>query len=112
MSDTARFRVLIFGLAAGTFLLRSVPIWLHGRVPLPRWAERLLRHVPAAALTALVIPGSLYLKTEGAYHLAPARIVAAVVALLVALRFRNIAATLVAGMVMLWIAQALLAALG
>jgi branched-subunit amino acid transport protein len=108
MSEREAFWVVILALAGGTFLLRSLPLWLHGRTPAPRWLERLLRHVPAAALTALVVPASLYTKTNGAYEFAPARIIAAVAALLVAVRTRNVIWTLVTGMVVLWTAQGLL----
>lgn len=108
MSELMRFWVIIIVLAIGTFLLRSVPIWMHGRTPVPRWLERLLKHVPAAALTTLVIPGSLYLKTNGSYEVAPERIIAATAALLVALKTKNTIATLVVGMGALWIMQALI----
>lgn len=111
MSATAQFWLLIFGLASGTWAMRSFPIMLHGRVPHPRWLERLLKYVPVAALTALVVPGSLYLKANGAYHVVPARTIAAIVALAVALRTKNTVATLVAGMAVLWAAQWALAAL-
>lgn len=110
MSATAQFWTLILVLAAGTWAMRSLPIMLHGHVPHPRWLERLLRHVPVAALTALVVPGALYLKHEGEYGFAPARTVAAVVAMLVALRTRSVLATLVVGMLALWGAQAVLGA--
>jgi len=45
------------------------------------------------------------------YHLAPARILAAVIALLVALRTKNVLATLVVGMSVLWLGQWALSAL-
>ncbi|MDH4139436.1 MAG: AzlD domain-containing protein [Coriobacteriia bacterium] len=109
MSERAAFWLVILVLATGTLLLRSLPIWLHGTVPTPRWLQRLLRHVPAAALTALVVPGSLYTRTDGAYAFAPARILAAAFALLVAWRTKNMAITLVAGMLALWAMQAAMA---
>jgi branched-subunit amino acid transport protein len=112
MTATAQFWLLIVLLGAGTWAMRSFPIMLHGRVPHPPWLERLLKYVPVAALTALVVPGSLYLKSDGAYHAVPARTIAAVVALAVALRTKNTIATLVAGMVTLWVAQWALLALG
>ncbi|MBE0476031.1 MAG: AzlD domain-containing protein [Coriobacteriia bacterium] len=108
MSDTARFWVLIVTVGLGTYALRSLPILLHGHRPVPPWLATLLRHVPAAALAALAVPGSLYLRTDGGYELAPARTIAAAVGLVVALRWRNTVATLVVGMAALWIAQALL----
>lgn len=110
MSEQAAFWVVILVLAGGTFLLRSLPLWLQGRTPAPRWLERLLRHVPAAALTALVVT-SLYTKTGGAYVVAPARILPAVAALLVAVRTRNVIWTLVTGMAVLWMAQGVLGVL-
>jgi branched-subunit amino acid transport protein len=108
MSVGAQFWLLIIALAAGTFLLRSVPLWIYGRSEMPGWLERLLRHVPAAALTALVVPGALYSTSNGSYTFAPERTVAAVVALLVALRFKNIIAVIAAGMITLWVVQALM----
>jgi len=112
MSATAQFWLLIVVLGAGTWAMRSVPIMLHGHVPHPPWLERLLRYVPVAALTALVVPGSLYLKANGAYHAVPARTIAAVVALVIALRTKNTVATLVGGMAVLWVAQWALALVG
>lgn len=111
MSPRAVFWILIGALALGTWSMRSLPIMAHGRIPNPPWLERLLRHVPVAALTALVIPGSLYVKAHDVYSPAPARTIAAVAALLVALRTRNTALTLAVGMGVLWIGQWVLGAL-
>lgn len=105
MTQTQLFWLLTLSLALGTWLMRALPIMLHGRVPHPAWLERVLRHVPVAALTALVVPGALYLKHDGVYAFAPARTIAAVAAMLVALRTKNVLATLVVGMVVLWVAQ-------
>lgn len=112
MSEAARFWLLIGVLAAGTWAMRSFPIMLHGHVPSPAWLERLLKHVPVAALTALVVPGVLYAHEGSAYSIAPARIAAGLVALVVALRTRNVLVTLVAGMGVLWFAQWGLSLLG
>lgn len=108
MSPTAQFWIVIVVLAAGTWAMRSLPIMLHGTVPEQPWLNRLLRHVPVAALTALVVPGALYVKVDGATAFAPARTIAASVALLVALRTRSVLATLATGMAVLWIAQLVL----
>lgn len=108
MSPLAQFWVIIGVLAVGTWAMRSFPIMLHGAVPHPPWLERLLKHVPVAALTALVVPASLYHKGTTAYEFAPARTIAAVAALLIALRTKNVLATLGVGMITLWVAQALL----
>jgi branched-subunit amino acid transport protein len=110
VTPLAQFWVLIIVLALGTWAMRSLPIMLHGHVPHPPWLARLLKHVPAAALTAMVVPGALYLKESGVYHFAPARTIAAIAALVVALRTKNTLATLIVGMVVLWVAQAALMA--
>jgi branched-subunit amino acid transport protein len=112
MSPVAQFWLLIIVLALGTWSMRSFPIMLHGRVPHPAWLERLLKHVPVAALTALVVPGALYVHEGSSYSFAPARTVAAVIALAVAWKTKNVLATLAAGMGALWLAQWALAALG
>ena len=111
MSRVAAFWLVIAVLAVGTWAMRSLPIMLHGTVPSPKWAKRLLRYVPVAALTALVVPSVLYVKTNAYYDLAPARLLAAAVALLVALRTKSVVATLACGMIALWAAQWALAAL-
>lgn len=108
MNPTAQFWLLIVLLAAGTWAMRSLPIMLHGRVPHPPWLTRLLRHVPVAALTALVVPAALYVHVGDEYSMAPARSLAAVTALFVALRTKNTLATLAAGMIALWVLTALL----
>ena len=112
MSATLQFWVLIVVLAIGTWLMRSLPIMLHGHVPHPPWLERFLKHVPVAALTALVIPSSIYVHSGATYTIAPARILAAGLAMLVALRTKNVLATLAVGMGVLWVAQWGLSALG
>ncbi len=105
MSAHAQFWVLIAVLAVGTWLMRSLPIMLQGHFPSPPWLQRFLKHVPVAALTALVVPGALYFHTGTTYSLAPARLAAAIVAMIVAVRTKNIAATLAVGMAALWLAQ-------
>lgn len=109
MSETAQFWFLIIVLALGTWAMRALPIMLHGHVPHPPWLARLLRHVPVAALTALVVPAALYVHAGNDYSFAPSRTVAAVVALAVAWRTKNTLATLAAGMGTLWIMGAVLA---
>lgn len=104
MTPTLTFWLVIIVLAVGTWAMRSLPIMLHGHVPVPPWAERLLRYVPVAALTAIAVPASLY-KANGVYHLEPPRILAAAAAMLVAVRTKNVVATLAVGMGVLWVAQ-------
>lgn len=112
MSQLAQFWLLTIVLALGTWLMRALPIMLHGHVAHPPWLERLLKHVPVAALTALVVPGVLYVHEGADYSFSLTRLVAGIVALLVAIRTKNIFVTLVVGMSALWLAQWAAAALG
>jgi branched-subunit amino acid transport protein len=105
VSREVQFWLMIAVLALGTWAMRSLPIMFHGRLPHPPWLERLLRHVPVAAITALVVPASLYTHTGDVYTFAPARTIAAILALVVAMRTKNVLLTLVVGMVALWVAQ-------
>ena len=111
MTPTQTYWLLIVLLAAGTWLMRAVPILLHGSIELPDWTERLLRYVPVAALTALVVPGALYFHGDDGYEFAPARTIAMIAALFVAVRTKSVLATLAVGMGVLWLVQAGLAAL-
>lgn len=99
---TGSFWLVIVLCTLGTLAMRLVPMLAHGRVRTPAALERLLAHVPAAALAALAIPGSLWLKSEGVYHVSPERIAAMAVAGVVAWRTRSIVWTIAAGMVALW----------
>lgn len=81
----------------GTFALRFSFIYLEGRTgSLPPAAERALRHVPPAVMAALVLPALLVV--DGSVAVAGNdRLVAGLVAGLVAWRTEDILATIVAG---------------
>lgn len=96
--------LVILAAGVGTFLIRFSFIGLFGLLDnVPEVVERALRFVPAAVLAALVAPQLVL--ADGSVALSPAnpRLLAGVVAVLVAWRTENIAATLGAGMVALWL---------
>ena len=68
----------------------------HRLADVPPAVQRVLRQIPPAALASLVVPALL--RSEGHLDLWNARLVAGLVAALVAWRTRNIALTLVVGM--------------
>ncbi len=91
---------------AGTFLLRLSFLGALGREASVRpGVARALGLVPAAVLAALVAPAVAGRGTE--VDLLTAQFTAAVLAAIVAWRTRNVPATLVTGMVALWVLQAL-----
>ena len=100
---------LIF-LAAGllTYLTRLSFIALLGRWQLPRVLQRALRFVPPAVLTAILFPELLI--RQGKLLMSPAnpRLVAGLLAALVAWRTKNVILTIVTGMAALLGLQALI----
>jgi branched-subunit amino acid transport protein len=80
----------------GTFAMRaSFLVFAHRLADVPPTVQRLLRQIPPAALAAIVIPALL--RPEGHLDLWQPRLYAGMLAAAVAWRTRNIAATLVVG---------------
>jgi len=98
--------ILLAGLA--TFLIRYSFIGAAGRVNAPAWFARMLRYVPIAALTALIWPDLLLPAGELQLSLHNPRLLAGLVAALVAWRSQNIFLTIAVGMGALWGLQWLL----
>ncbi|WP_135826398.1 AzlD domain-containing protein [Halorussus ruber] len=101
--------LIILAGGVGTYALRLSFVALFGRLDdVPESAERALRFVPAAVLSALVVPQFVY--TDGTLALSPTNpeLLAGALAALVAWRTEDILATLVAGMAGLWVLTFLL----
>lgn len=90
-----------------TFGLRLSFIALYGRLDFPAWVVRALRYVPPAVLSAIIFPELFY--TDGALNLSfgNARLLAGVLAALVAWRTRSILWTILTGMAGLVLFQTL-----
>ena len=97
----------IFGAGAVTFALRLSFIALLGRMGIPPSFGRALRYVPAAVLTAVVVPLLLY--HDGALDVSVGneRLLAGLIAGLIAWRTRNVLLTIGGGMAALWALQAI-----
>ena len=105
--STPTLWLTIAGAGAVTFALRLSFIALMGRVETPLLLGRAQRFVPAAVLTAAVIPLLFY--DNGALEAPPGneRLLAGLVAALIAWRTRNVLFTLGGGMASLWALQAI-----
>jgi branched-subunit amino acid transport protein len=100
---------IIFTIGIGTYLLRLSFIGILGNRTMPDWAMVPLRFVAPAVLAALVAPAVLL--NDGAVDLSPTanpRALAALIALLIAWKTKNVIAVIVAGMAAVWLLQALL----
>jgi branched-subunit amino acid transport protein len=87
-----------------TFAIRLIPILALERFPIPTRLRQALRFVPAAVLSAIILPELLRPAGMLDISLGNLRLIAGVIAILVAWRTRNVV-TIVAGWG--WILQAL-----
>ena len=89
-----------------TFGMRFVFIYLLGKFEVPETMRRALRFVPPAVLSAIVFP-ELMIRSSGQIDLSLTnfRLLAGIVAVLVAWRTKNTLLTILAGMVALLLLQ-------
>lgn len=94
-------------IAAGalTYLTRLSSIVLYGKFEMPDQVERALRFVPVAVLSAIFLPELLFLQGELAFSIRNPRLLAGLIATLVAWRTKNVVYTIVSGMLTLWVLQ-------
>jgi branched-subunit amino acid transport protein len=91
-----RIWIAIILSGVGTYAMRaSFLVFAHRLADVPPGVQRLLRQIPPAALASIVVPALL--RPEGQLDLWQPRFVAGIAAALVAWRTRNIALTLVVG---------------
>lgn len=99
--------VMIFG-GLITFLMRFSLIYLFGKFHVPETMRKALHYVPPAVLSAIIFP-ELFLHDDKLFlSLDNQRLLAGLVAILVAWWSKNILLTIIAGMVALFILQILL----
>ena len=98
--------LLILGMALATYATRYSMIVILGRWEVPRTVTLALAYVPMAAFAAIIAPEILLHKGEIA--LVNARFIAGIAAILVAALTRHILLTIIVGMGMLWLVQALI----
>lgn len=90
----------------GTYAMRaSFLAFAHRLVDVPPGIQRLLRQIPPAALASIVLPALV--RPEGTFDVMQPRLLAGVFAALVAWRTRNIALTLVVGLGIVMLVDAL-----
>jgi branched-subunit amino acid transport protein len=89
----------------GTYAMRaSFLVFAHRLADVPPSIQRLLRQIPPAALAAIVVPA--FLRPEGELDLWQPRLLAGVIAALIAWRTRNIALTLAIGIGVVMVLEA------
>ena len=95
--------MLISGLI--TFGMRFSLIFLFGRLEVPETMRRSLHYVPPAVLSAIILPELLYPAGSFDLSLGNTRLLAGIIAILVAWYSKNTLLTILAGMIALLILQ-------
>jgi branched-subunit amino acid transport protein len=105
MAGSLWLTIIAMGLV--TFGLRLSLIALLGRFEVPPLISRALRFVPPAVLSAIALPELLQPGGHLNLTLGNARLLAGLLAVVVAWRTRNVLLTVGAGMAALWVLQSL-----
>lgn len=100
--------LLFAAAAAGTFALRFSFIYLFGKFDIPDWLKRALRFVPASVLAALVFPALLYPNGVFDFSLNNIHLLAGIGGGLVAWKTKNVLWTIIVGMSLFWVLQAVI----
>ena len=97
----------MIAIGIATYAIRLSFIYLFGRIEIPEAFRRALIYVPPAVLTAIIFPELLM--PGGVFNLSfsNARLIAGLLASLVAWRTKNVILTILAGMVALYVLQLL-----
>jgi len=91
-----------------TFLTRFSFIYLFGKWQPPEFVTRALRFVPVAALTAIFVPEIALHEGELALSMGNIRLLAGIIAILVAWRTKNALWTIGVGMLSFWVFTSLM----
>ena len=88
-----------------TFAIRFSLIYLFGKFRVPETMQKALRYVPPAVLSAIIFP-ELFMH-EGGFNVSPdnTRLLAGLIAILVAWFTKNTLITIIAGMTALFVLQ-------
>lgn len=109
MSPAWTWWIVILVVGALNYLSRLSFIALFARIEMPPVVARALRFVPAAMLTAIVVPAVVFTAPATlVFSYTNPKLVAALVAAFVAWRTKSATATMLTGMIALWIVQWLL----
>ena len=95
--------ILLAGLA--TYVIRLSFIQLFANREIPPFVLRALQFVPPAVLTAIIAPELFLQDGSLSLSLANGRLVAGLIAILVAWRTKNVVLTILVGMGTMWLIQ-------
>lgn len=104
--STITIALAILGMGLITYGIRLSLFLLPEQLALPPWLLRALRYVPASVLSAIILPEMILPGGTFDLSLGNERLLAGLVAILVAWRTKNFFLVVVVGLVVLWLLQA------
>ena len=102
MGMTTRYLVILFGMAAATFVSRYPMLYFAGRREIPERLKLALDYIPPAVLISIAVPAVLVQDGEIAISLQNEYLAASIVTSLVAWRSKHMLLSIAAGMLALW----------
>ena len=98
---------VIIGMGVVTYAIRLSMIVMSGQIQLGDHLQRALRYVPPAVLSAIILPEMVQPGGTLDVSLGNERLLAGLIAIVVAWTTRNMIWTVATGMIALWLLQAL-----
>lgn len=102
------FLFLFLAMGVVTYVPRWLPLLLLSRTRLPSWLETWLEFIPAAILSALIVPQLVCAGSPPRVDIFRPEAIVAVPVFLFALKTRSLGGTVVLGMALFWLAGKLL----
>ena len=99
--------LIIIGMGIITYAIRLSMILLSGKVQLSDHLQRAMQYVPPAVLSAIILPEMVQPGGTLDLSLGNERLLAGLIAILVAWTTKNMIWTVAIGMIALWILQAI-----
>ena len=99
--NTATIWIVIVSLGIGSYLIRFSFLGLIGGRDLPEWCLRHLRYVAVAVMPALITPLIIWPDATGG-ETDPARLVAALAAFIIGIKFNSVIGAIFSGMLTLY----------
>ncbi len=106
--DQTQIFLTILGMALVTYLPRLAPVWLLASRSLPEIVITWLRYVPAAVLSAMLLPSLLLQENHLAITPGNLYLLAAIPTFLVAWKTRSMFGAVIVGMVLVALARLLI----
>ena len=104
MNQEALLLLTFAGMGAVTYLPRWLPLHYLSEKRLPRWFESWLDFIPAAILSALLLPSLVTGGQPRSLDFTKPELIVALPTLLFALKTKSLGGTVLVGMVLFWFA--------